>query len=166
MPMIQWTQEFTTGVEAIDNDHKVLISLINQLGEAIRSGEPQPTVRRVLDELVEYTSYHFNREEALMEACRYPDLEAHRRTHTTLKVQVADIRDRYARHPEAVHAREILALLKNWLSAHIMGRDKLYAPFMAAKREEVRAAADSFTTRTAGSAPAIAAQQHLAAVQP
>lgn len=163
MPIIQWTQEFTTGVEAIDNDHKVLISLINQLGEAIRGGEPQATVRRVLDELVDYTSYHFNREEALMEACRYPDIEAHRRTHNTLKVQVADIRDRYIRHPEAVHAREILALLKNWLSAHIMGRDKLYAPFMASRKDEVTAAADTFTAQTTGSAAvAIAAQQHVA----
>jgi hemerythrin-like metal-binding protein len=156
MPLIQWTPEFSVGVESIDTDHKVLISLLNLLDDAITRGEPRTTVQQVLDALYDYTVYHFGREEALMRASGYPDYDAHVRTHSTLRAQVADIRERYARNPDAIHAREVLSFLKNWLSAHIVGRDQLYAPFMASRRNEVDAADRSFGA-TADSPPAAAA---------
>lgn len=140
MPLIQWTSDFSVGVESIDIDHKLLVSLINQLDDAIKSGEPRETITRVLNALLDYTSYHFGREEALMEACGYPDLDAHIRTHNTLKAQVTEIRNRYLRHPDSIHDREVLAFLQNWLTAHIMGRDKLYSPYMESRKEDVREA--------------------------
>lgn len=131
MPIIQWTHDLSVGVDSLDTDHKILISLINQLDDAIRGGEPKETVSRVLDAVLDYTEYHFSREESLMRACAYPDIDAHIRTHTTLRAQVNDIRERYRRSQESIHAREVLAFLKNWLTQHIVGRDKLYSPFMA-----------------------------------
>lgn len=148
MPVIQWTPDFSVGVESLDADHKVLISLINQLDEAIRTREPVETVRRVLDALLGYTDYHFSREEALMESAEYPDRDAHIRTHRTLRAQVADIRDRYVRNPESIHAREVLAFLRNWLASHIMGRDKLYVPFMNGAEDAVRSADEDFARRS------------------
>jgi hemerythrin-like metal-binding protein len=144
MPIIQWTPDFSVGVGSIDTDHKVLISLINQLDDAIRGGEPKQTVSRVLDALLDYTNYHFAREELLMRACAYPDIEAHARTHATLRAQVHDIRNRYRRNPESIHAREVLAFLKNWLTAHIVGRDKLYAPFMQSAVQKIQEAEAAF----------------------
>ena len=144
MPIIQWTPDFSVGVASIDTDHKLLISLINQLDDAIRGGEPKETVNRVLDALLDYTNYHFTREELLMRACGYPDIEAHARTHATLRAQVHDIRGRYRRNAESIHAREVLAFLKNWLTTHIIGRDKLYAPFMQSAEQKVREADHAF----------------------
>lgn len=146
MPIIHWTPDFAVGVSSLDTDHKVLISLINQLDDAIRAGEPQATLTRVLEALLDYTDYHFAREEALMHACGYPDVEAHIRIHQTLRAQVQDIRDRYRRNPESMHSREVLAFLKNWLTAHIVGRDKLYTPFLqnaGDKLSEAEAAFDA-----------------------
>jgi hemerythrin len=137
MAVIRWIPDFSVGIESLDTDHKVLISLLNQLEEAVEAGEPRDAVRRVLDSLLDYTDYHFDREETLMAACRYPDLSAHKRTHGTLRAQVVDIRDRYVRNPESIHSREILAFLKTWLTSHIIGRDKLYAPFMASAEDAI-----------------------------
>lgn len=134
MPIIHWTPDLSVGVGSIDTDHKLLISLINQLDEAIRGGEPQGTVTRVLDALLDYADYHFAREESLMRASGYPDLAAHNRAHASFRAQVHDIRDRYHRNAECIRAREILAFLQNWLRAHIIGRDKLYAPFVQSAR--------------------------------
>ncbi|MGF1639749.1 MAG: bacteriohemerythrin [Rhodospirillales bacterium] len=144
MPLINWTPDLSVGRESIDTDHQVLIGLINELDDAIRVNEPRQTVCRVLDSLLDYTDYHFGREEVLMEACGYPDRDAHVRTHDMLRAQVADIRSRYHRSPESIHAREVLAFLKNWLTAHILGRDKLYAPFMAGKAGKVDEADRSY----------------------
>lgn len=140
MAILQWTPELSVGVESLDADHRQIIRLINQLDDAIKSGEPGATVRHVLDALLDYADYHFAREETLMQVSGYPDADAHIRCHKTLAFQVTNIRDHYVRNPESIHEREVLAFLKNWLTAHIMGRDKLYAPFMASKREQVEQA--------------------------
>ena len=145
MPLINWTADLSVGFESIDTDHQVLISLINELDEAVKVGEPRETVNRVLGALLDYTDYHFGREEVLMRACRYPDMDAHIRTHDTLRAQVADIRSRYLRSPESIHAREVLAFLKNWLTAHILGRDKLYQPFLESDSEKVSDADRAYT---------------------
>ena len=144
MSIIRWTPDLSVGVESIDTDHKLLISLINQLDDAIRVGESRETVSRVLDALLDYTNYHFAREERLMRASGYPDIDAHSRTHATLRAQVHDIRDRYRRNAESIHAREVLAFLKNWLTAHVIGRDKLYVPFMQSARAKVAEADRAF----------------------
>lgn len=144
MPIIHWTPDFSVGVSSLDTDHKVLISLINQLDDAIRAGEPSEMVAKVLDALLDYTEYHFDREESLMKACGYPETDAHIRTHHTLRAQVHDIRDRYRRNPESMHGREVLAFLKNWLTAHIVGRDKLYSPFMRGAAQRIQEADRAF----------------------
>ena len=145
MPLIKWTPDLSVGFESIDTDHQVLIGLINELDDAVKVGEPRETVSRVLQALLDYTDYHFGREEVLMKACRYPDMDAHIRTHDTLRAQVADIRSRYLRSPESIHAREVLAFLKNWLTAHILGRDKLYQPFMEGDLQKVSDADRAYT---------------------
>jgi len=145
MPVIYWTEDLSVGTDTIDADHKILIDMINKLDDAIKTKEPHETVNQVLSELLDYTGYHFDREEALMKAANYPDYEAHARTHGILRAQVADIRNRYERNPNSIHEREVLAFLKNWLTAHILGRDKLYAPFMDSRREDVEKANEAFT---------------------
>lgn len=144
MSVIRWTETMSVGVESIDSDHKLLLGLVNRLDEAVRSGEGEKVVDAVLNELLGYTVYHFNREEMLMEACGYPDVDAHRHTHRVLKTQVANIRDRHVANPDTIHDREVLAFLRNWLTAHIFGRDQLYAPFMASRRQAVSAADAAF----------------------
>ena len=145
MPLINWTADLSVGFESIDTDHQVLIGLLNELDDAVSVGESRETVGRVLDSLLDYTDYHFGREEVLMRACRYPDMDAHIKTHDTLRAQVADIRSRYMRNPESIHAREVLAFLKNWLTAHILGRDKLYQPFLESDLEKATDADRAYT---------------------
>jgi hemerythrin len=144
MPIIHWTPDLSVGVGSIDTDHKLLISLINQLDDAIRGSEPKQTVSRVLDALLNYTDYHFAREESLMRASGYPDIDAHSRAHATLRAQVHNIRSRYRRNAESIRAQEVLSFLKNWLTAHIIGRDKLYAPFVQNTDAQVEQADRAF----------------------
>jgi hemerythrin len=149
MPIIHWTPDLSVGVNSLDTDHKVLINLINLLDDAIRAGEASTTISRVLDSLLDYTDYHFAREEALMRAANYPDIDSHVRCHGTLRVQVDDIRNRYRRNPESIHGREVLSFLKNWLTAHIMGRDKLYVACLQEAGGTLEEAEQTFETDTA-----------------
>jgi hemerythrin len=134
MPFMHWTDDLSVGVESLDTDHKVLMSLINQLDEALARNEARASVASVLDALADYTRYHFEREEALMAACGYPDLDAHVEIHRSMRAQVEDIRQRFDSDGETFEPRDVLGFLKNWLTQHIMGRDQLYAPFLTRER--------------------------------
>ena len=62
MEMIQWNEVLATGIPAIDNQHKKLLELANQLGGAIERGDAE-VAEYVLGDLVDYTVYHFAFEE-------------------------------------------------------------------------------------------------------
>ncbi len=147
MPAITWTLQMSVGIHAIDTDHKLLISLINQFHKAVKDGEGHETVGSVLNTLCDYTDFHFRREEELMMACSYPDLEHHKQGHAVLKKKVYSIRDDYLAHPENIISDEVLDFMKTWLTEHILGNDMKYKPSMEAKRDEIEAANRSFSER-------------------
>lgn len=137
----------SVGIRAIDADHKLLISLINQFYKALEEGQGQETVGSVLNALCDYTDYHFKREEELMEACSYPDVTAHKQGHAVLKKKVCAIRDDYLAHPENRIDDRVLDFMKTWLSEHILGSDMKYRPSMEAMRDEIEAANRGFSKR-------------------
>lgn len=126
MAYIEWTHDLETDIAPIDRDHKVLVSLLNQVSETIGDREERAVLGSVLNSLDEYTAYHFAREEKLQEVAGYPGLEAHKRLHVTLAGQVTDICKRYHRDPASVQADEVLDFLKNWLVDHILKQDMGY----------------------------------------
>jgi len=145
MTAVTWTKELSVGVDAIDTDHKLILSLINQLHDAMEAGEGRTTVNSVLNALLDYTEYHFGREEALMAACEYPDLDQHRKVHKDLKSKIVHIRDTYVEDPSSIQDQEVLDFLKNWLTEHIKDRDKSYQPHMDQHQAEVEKANDAFS---------------------
>jgi len=147
MPTVSWTSDLSVGVHTIDTDHKLLLSLINQLHDAIEEGQGQDTVGSVLNALLDYTAYHFGREEALMEASGYPDLDQHKKTHADLKAKLTTIRDAHKTDPQSIRDKDVLDFLKTWLAEHIRGKDKQYQPHMEDKADRVEAANATFTEK-------------------
>ncbi len=147
MPVVSWTSDLSVGVHAIDTDHKLLLSLINQLHDAIGEGHGQETVGSVLNALLDYTAYHFGREEALMAAAGYPDLEQHKKIHAKLKKKLDGIRKAHAADAASIHQEDVLDFLKNWLTDHIQGKDKQYQPHMEAKPVTVADANTAFNEK-------------------
>lgn len=130
MSLITWQDSYSVGVPLIDDDHKLLVTLINQLDDAIQGGQGRDVVGSVLNVLEEYTRGHFGREELLMEKAGYADLPPHRREHRKLTDQVRDIVVRYHGHQDEHLDSEVLTFLKTWLTGHILGVDMKYAPHL------------------------------------
>lgn len=131
---VDWTDELSVGIEEIDEQHKVLVNLINRLFDETvvhQSGSATTTavMEEILHELVEYTVIHFAVEESLFRIFDYPETEVHVRHHNELKVQVIDIQKK-VKAREAVVNTELLMFLKKWLENHILHEDKLYGPFL------------------------------------
>lgn len=147
MPFVTWTPQLSVGFQPLDNDHKLLISLINQLHSAVEDGEDRDTVGSVLNALNDYTEYHFEREEMLMRVCGYPDMESHRKVHDALKARVKNIHDDYAKSENKDLSKDVLDFMKVWLTEHIQGRDKLYQHSMDGKNQEIEAANQAYLNK-------------------
>lgn len=131
-PLVEWSEQLSVGIEEIDEQHKVLTRLINNLYEAIIKKTDLHTVDNILTELVEYTVVHFAVEESLMRIFDYPQYEEHKKHHQELASQVMDIREKVKARKTAV-SMELLNFLRSWLTNHIMIEDKHYSPYFLGK---------------------------------
>ena len=123
---LQWKNEYSVGIKQIDDDHKKLISLLNQFAIAYDYAMSESFEKKALDELVSYTKYHFEREEQLLQDNDYPDFEAHKAQHQAMINQV----EKFVRlYNDKGHDAldEITGFLTDWLINHINGTDKQYS---------------------------------------
>gem|GEM_PF-942431 len=129
-----WANNLQIGVDAIDEDHHKLIILANKI---FHESTNMQSLNDATQELIEYTLYHFRREEAVMEACGYPDLENHRRLHQNLAAQVNEIVGGwYAKqNPEVLH--HLRRFLRKWLSGHILKEDAQIAQYTEGKGKAI-----------------------------
>lgn len=130
MARITWQEAYSVGVEVIDSDHRLLVSLINQLEDAIVGGQGCDVEAAVLRVLVDYTHSHFAREELFMRKAAYPELDAHIKEHRALTDQVAALVKKVNEQPEVNLDRALLDFLQHWLRDHILGADRAYAPYL------------------------------------
>lgn len=127
--LFPWTDVLSVGIPAIDRDHRILVGLVNQLAVA-EDRQDRINLEEVLDELVSYTLYHFDREERLLAAVGYPDLADHARRHHELAERVLMVRRRFFAVERDRLGDEVLEFLVSWLRGHILGEDRKYIPYL------------------------------------
>ena len=128
MSLITWTDDLSVGVRRLDDDHKILIGLINKLYDAMSDGHGDELLASVLSALKKYTATHFFREESLMKSYDYPDYEDHKKHHESLINRLNDFVARYNKNKNTVNTIEISRFLQDWLLNHIKQEDFQYKP--------------------------------------
>jgi hemerythrin len=128
-----WTNEMGVGVVALDDDHKKLIGIINQLHFEMEEGHDKKVLGAVLDQLVDYSKSHFAREESLLFQADYPDAPGHKMEHERFIREITALRERFSNAPPATLDAELMGFLRNWLDTHVEGADKKYGPFLTAR---------------------------------
>lgn len=125
MAIIEWREEYSVGIQEIDEEHKQLVNLINQLNEAIVLGSKPEKVESVFSQLIDYTRIHFAVEEALMRIVHYKGYDAHKEIHDDITKQVIAFKEKFysGRYQTA---SELMNFLINWLFNHINQVDKMY----------------------------------------
>ncbi len=133
--LIEWTEKFSVGFEDIDKQHKKLIELINKMFEKFLSNQAEEIVKEILDELIEYTQYHFDLEEKYFYLYKYPKAEEHTKIHQNFVAKVLEVKKDLLKNKDDVKY-EIYNFLKEWLSDHILGADMEYSKFFKANKLE------------------------------
>ena len=129
---VEWKDEYSVGIDSIDQQHKKLLNLINQLQTAVDYSTGEQFEREALDELVDYTKTHFTYEEGLMRDNDYPDFEPHKAQHEKMFEKVREVLAEYEQDQDTAMANAA-EYLKDWLINHINGTDKQYSSFLIGK---------------------------------
>src|SRR3989338_318479 len=132
MAFYEWSDQLSVEVGKMDEQHKVLVSLINELHEAMKAGMGKETTGKTLKRLLEYTKTHFAAEETLMRQHSYPGLDEQKAEHAKLIQKVLDF-DRDYNAGKITLTMEVMAFLKQWLNDHIGNTDKKYGPYLNSK---------------------------------
>ncbi|MCW2285325.1 bacteriohemerythrin [Rhodoblastus acidophilus] len=134
MPLMTWNEKMSLGVVGIDNEHKKLVGLVNELYDAIQAGKANDVLGRVLDGLVAYTESHFRHEEALFSDAGYPHSAEHKREHERLATRVLEIQAQVRDGVRGALSLDVMNFLKDWLINHIQDSDRKYIPYLPAGR--------------------------------
>jgi hemerythrin len=129
MSAFTWNEKYATGIASIDDQHRSLFQSVQELHDAYRSGKAREAIPLILEQLVDYSSQHFEDEEAEMERAAFPGLPRHREEHRTLMAQVHNLQERYVQG-EPQLPMELSILLSRWLKNHIKDHDMAFAHFV------------------------------------
>ncbi len=114
-----------TGVEAIDTEHRLQVSLVDALDALVRKGDDPALAEKTLGQLVDFTNVHFLSEELMMRLYSYPQHDAHKLEHARLVDEVDALR-RQMVEGDAQPALETIGRLRPWLAGHIRSMDQAF----------------------------------------
>lgn len=121
---LDWTHELTTGIDAIDQQHRQLFDAINRLLESCGRGVASQRVLETLSFLGGYVYEHFDTEEKLMRDVQYPEYADHKRKHDEFRRTLFDLqREVEETGAGALTVVKVNALIIHWLSTHIARHD-------------------------------------------
>jgi hemerythrin-like metal-binding protein len=121
--LIQWKDSFNTGFARVDEQHKGLVKIINDLYHMQEQKGNKDDLKQIFTQLINYTVNHFSMEEILMKEHDYEDYVSHKEEHLNFVSKILELKDKYISGSETVRS-DVLNFLKEWLLTHIIGTDR------------------------------------------
>ncbi len=122
---ITWQDAYSVGVMEIDNQHKNLVAITNELFEAINSGVTVEKIKRVTDSLVEFKVEHFATEEKYFKEFNYELADEHIAEHQRFNDTVGSLSREYGQDA-ITFAFKLVDFIEDWLIKHMMIDDQRY----------------------------------------
>jgi hemerythrin-like metal-binding protein len=127
MPLIAWTNHLNVGVKLLNNDHKKLVILLNNLHDGLVTGLPKPALETIFEQLVTYTRIHHTNEEKFLAEAGYHSSVMHKQEHEQMLEQLLELQIRFLGSAQLGVEMEILHQLRVWLFKHIQESDQKFA---------------------------------------
>jgi len=130
--LMPWSDKLELGIASIDEQHRELVKMVNELHRAMKLKRGAREAGYVLEQLADYTVYHFGHEEKLFEIHQYPDRMNHKVIHDELVSKVVEFKTQFDKGKAGL-SMDLMVFLTDWLKNHIMKTDKAYVPFFREK---------------------------------
>lgn len=122
MALLEWKDQYCTGIEAVDHEHRELIDLINRLHDELMKQHSKSSVEAFFGDLLKGITAHFALEERFMREHRYNGLPAHKSDHERLLDEIRDIMDGCLEADE-IDQSTLVGRLDAWFSRHFETHD-------------------------------------------
>jgi hemerythrin-like metal-binding protein len=124
MTLLEWREEFSVGVPAVDHEHRLLLGLVNEIHQHLTVGEHLEDPEGALGELYAEINAHFALEEKGMREQGYARYRQHKEDHQRLLDEIRDLMDLYA---GGILGDEgpFAARLAHWFAHHFQHEDAL-----------------------------------------
>ncbi|MDQ6952993.1 MAG: bacteriohemerythrin [Mariprofundaceae bacterium] len=128
-----WNSNFETGITLIDEQHKKLVHLVNNIANHFAQSSRSHVIEQVLNELSDYTIYHFQSEEEIWDRFlpEEEETKSHQQNHQSFIDSIITFREELALSDQKV-SHELLVFLTHWLSFHILDTDRHMANIVLA----------------------------------
>jgi hemerythrin len=137
--LVIWDDKYATGIELIDNQHKELVSLTNELFHACIDDNGHESIGEVFKEtmrrMVEYVHFHFGAEQEMLQRIKYPEYQEHKKQHDAFVRSVLESVKAY-NEGKALVPNHFVRSLRDWILSHIALSDKLYASYITAQKKK------------------------------
>lgn len=127
MALITWRDEFSIGVSEIDDQHRKLFDIANRAYTLLKNQllvDKYDAIVAIIDELKEYTAYHFNYEQEYMARIGYKRLLSHKVLHDDFIEKINSINLNKIDEDQEQYLLDILDFVVKWIEGHILGQDK------------------------------------------
>ncbi len=123
-----WNKNFEIGNPQIDEEHKVLVRLLNKLANTLIMDQPVE-INDAFAELAQYADHHFEAEEIIWSEYFHDDswFSSHQLRHSSFLPKVVELREQEANKPLQEVIEDIVRFLIRWLAFHIIDDDKRLA---------------------------------------
>jgi hemerythrin len=126
MPLLRWNPGYSVDDAELDNHHRRLFYLLNSAYENVMDSPQVDRILPIIDELTEYTRYHFFSEEQHMREKGFHGIDEHIEKHRVFAHTVEALRSRYHDNDLEV-AKSLIIVLGEWLLGHVLKDDRRYS---------------------------------------
>jgi len=126
-----WTEDLSVDNQAIDDDHRHLFALLDNLQHTMPKGLVTQEAAVIVDDLAKYVETHFRREEEFMQRIAYVDYVRHKAEHDRFVSEVHALQSRLGRGAQTL-TLSIDKMLNEWLRRHVLVMDKALAASLKA----------------------------------
>lgn len=125
---VGWSINLNIGNSIIDDQHKELIGIINDMIESIAKGDITIKFAEILSRMTDYSIRHFTSEEHYMSDIGYPGFDNHKRLHKEYVLKTALFNSQFLTLTPP-DPNEVISFLTNWWIKHIRQVDTDYILF-------------------------------------
>jgi len=126
--MLVWKDEYATGIQMIDEQHKRLFEIGNSIYNLLENyllDDKYDKIVAIVNELKEYTKYHFASEENYMREIKYRKYLEQKTEHSDFIDKLEEMELKDIDQNQEQYIRDLLTFVFNWILEHIIQKDKL-----------------------------------------
>lgn len=133
---LKWRDSFSCNVKEIDEQHKKLFEIgshLHAIAPICVKNDTYDEIIQILNELKEYTVYHFAYEEKLMLELNYGGYEEHKCEHDALIRKILKFEQEDLDLKQIDSVMNLLVFVTDWVTAHILKTDMMYKDYFNSK---------------------------------